>query len=168
MTLYRSVAGPSVLGVSLGHREVGAADHWILSLDPAPSLACTHLVRTPFPHVAISLVGASASAPASPAPLQTAADEAATGKFGRAVIFPGSRDLTGTLSVGEVLSRSAIDRVEVLGSGPADEALKLDTRDFVRPQFRGGDLVLVTMPAAGGLLVPFETRDPTPCCADHA
>jgi hypothetical protein len=165
VTLYRSVAGPSVLGVSLGHREVGAADHWILSLDPAPSLACTHLVRTPFPHVAISLVGASASTPTE---FQAAADEAATGKFGRAVVFPGSPDLTGTLTVGEVLSRSAIDRVEVLGSGPADEALKLDTRDFVRPQFRGDDLVLVTMPAAGGLLVPFETRDPTPCCADHA
>jgi len=171
VTLYRSVAGPSVLGVSLGHREVGAADHWILALDPAPSLACTHLVRTPFPHVAISLVGASASSPTllqTAAQLQAAADEAAAGRFGRAVIFPGSSDLTGTLTVGEVLSRSAIDRVEVLGSGPADEALKLDTRDFVRPQFRGDDLVLVTMPAAGGLLVPFETRDPTPCCADHA
>ncbi|MCY1141785.1 hypothetical protein OWR29_27635 [Actinoplanes sp. Pm04-4] len=161
MTLYRSTP----VGVSLGHREVSAADHWILSLDPVPSLACTHLVGSPFPHVAISLVGGFGETPAE---LQAAADEAASGKFGRAVVFGGSSELTGTLTVQEVLDRSAIDRVEVLGSGVADPALKLDTRDFVRPQFRDGELVLVTMPAVGGTLVPFETRDPTPCCADHA
>ncbi|WP_250036002.1 hypothetical protein [Paractinoplanes maris] len=166
MTLYRSVAVLPSLGVSLGHREVGAADHWILSLEPAPSLACTHLVKSPFPHVAISLVGSSFDG--TPAELRAAADEAAAGRFGRAVVFPGSSELTGTLTVAEVLATTAIDRVEVLGSGVADAALKLDTRDFVRPQYRGGDLVLVTMPAVGGTLVPFETRDPTPCCADHA
>ncbi|MCO8277859.1 hypothetical protein M1L60_45540 [Actinoplanes sp. TRM 88003] len=151
----------SAVGVSLGHRDVGAADHWILLLDPAPLLACTHLVRAPFPHVAISLVGFTGEMPAG-------AEAATTGDLGRAVVFAGSSELTGTLTVGEVLDRSAIDRVEVLGAGPADPATELDTRDFVRPQFRGSDLVLVTMPAVGGVLVPFETRDPTPCCADHA
>jgi len=165
VTWHRSVAGLRTVGVSLGHREAGAADHWILSLDPAPTLACTHLVRSPFPHVAISLQGVS-DLP-SPAELQPAAAEAAAGKFGRAVVFPGSPDLTGTLTVGDVLARSAIDRVEVLGSGVAPAEQTLDTRDFVRPQFRGDDLVLVSMPAVGGVLVPFETRDPTPCCADH-
>lgn len=165
MTLYRSVAGLSTVGVSLGHREVGAADHWILALDPAPTLACTHLVRSPYPHVAISLLGVPGSD--TPAELQPAADSAAADQFGRAVVFPGSSALTGKLTVGEILSASAIDRVEVLGSGVAAAHTIVDTRDFVRPQFRGGDLVLVTMPAAGGVLVPFETRDPTPCCADH-
>ncbi|MEU7298253.1 hypothetical protein AB0A76_34535 [Streptomyces exfoliatus] len=30
-----------------------------------------------------------------------------------------------------------------------------------------GELVLAAMPAAGGVLVPFEMPDPTPSCADH-
>jgi hypothetical protein len=155
----------STVGVSLGHRDLAAADHWIRALDPAPSLACTHLVREPFPHVAISLRTAG-DFPTAPE-LKVAADAAATGPAGRAVLFPGADRLTGSLTVGEVLAVSAIDRVEVLGSGPADEGATLDTRDFVRPQFRSGVLVLVTTPAVGGVLVPFETRDPTPCCADH-
>jgi hypothetical protein len=165
VTLYRSVAGLPTVGISLGHREVGAADHWILSLSPAPSLACTHLVRSPYPHVAISLVGVVDVE--TPDELRSAADAAASDKFGRAVLFAGSSALTGRLTVEEIISGSAIDRVEVLGSGVADPDTIVDTRDFVRPQFRHGDLVLVTMPAAGGVLVPFETRDPTPCCADH-
>ncbi|MFF5085179.1 hypothetical protein ACFY36_49765 [Actinoplanes sp. NPDC000266] len=165
MTLYRSVAStpPSVAGVSLGHRTTAEADHWILSLDPPPSLACTHMVQSPFPHVAISVTGEFETA----AELQGAADAASSGKFGRAVIFPGSDRLVGRLTVSEVLKISAIDRVEVLGSGVAAETDILDTRDFVRPQYRNGDLVLTTTPAVGGVLVPFETRDPTPCCADH-
>jgi hypothetical protein len=43
----------------------------------------------------------------------------------------------------------------------------LDTNDFVRPEWRAGELILTTMPAAGGRLVPFECRTPTPCCAAH-
>ncbi|MEV4344061.1 hypothetical protein AB0J83_06240 [Actinoplanes sp. NPDC049596] len=164
MTLYRSVAS-TVAGVSLGHREVASADHWILSLEPQPQVACTHLVKNPFPHVAISLVGVSGFE--TDAELQAAADEALSGKFGRAVVFPGSSALTGKLTVAEVLATTAIDRVDVLGSGPADDSDILDTRDFVRPQYRNGELVLTTTPAAGGVLVPFETRDPTPCCAGH-
>jgi hypothetical protein len=166
VTLYRSVSQSlAATGVSLGHREVSAADHWILALDPAPALACTHLVQTPFPHVAISVVAASTYE--TPAEFQAGADAARAGKFGRAVIFPGSSGLTGELTVASLLERTAIDRVEVLGSGVAPDDAVVDTRDFVRPQFRGDDLVLMTMPAAGGVLVPFETRDPTPCCADH-
>ena len=165
MTRYRSTTATlATTGVSLGHRELAEADHWIRSLDPAPVLACTHLVRDPFPHVAISLTGATHET--EPA-LRAAAEAAATGKFGRAVIFEGSDRLTGTLTVAEVLAISAIDRVEVLGSGPAPADAVLDTRDFVRPQFSAGELVLTTTPAAGGTLVPFESPDPTPCCANH-
>jgi hypothetical protein len=55
----------------------------------------------------------------------------------------------------------------VLGSGAASPDDRLDTRDFVRPQFRSGELILTATPTAGGVLVPFETRNPTPCCANH-
>lgn len=158
MTVYRS----GVVGVSLGHRELAEADHWILSLDPPPAWACTHLVREPSAHVAISLTGAAALDPSlTPSP------QAAAGVAGRAVLFPGVEKLVGTLSVAAVLELSAIDAVEVLGSGPADPDALLDTGDFIRPVHRAGRLVLTTTPAVGDRLVPFETRNPTPCCAAH-
>ncbi len=88
---------------------------------------------------------------------------------GRAVHFPGAERLGGTVPVGEVLSRTAVQAVRVLGAqGPPDPAVPLQTRDHVRPVFEGGRLVLVTQWAAGRTLVPFETPTPTPCCADHA
>ncbi|MCW2918330.1 MAG: transposase, OrfB family protein [Actinomycetia bacterium] len=43
----------------------------------------------------------------------------------------------------------------------------VDTRDFVRPEWRDGVLTLVAMPAVTGL-APFEVANPTPCCAEHA
>ncbi|SDT67443.1 hypothetical protein [Actinoplanes derwentensis] len=154
-----------IVGVSLGHATLAEADHWIRELTPAPVLACTHLVSTPFPHVAISLLTAL---PAPTAPeLAAAATEAESGRFGRAVRFPGVQRLTGSLTVSEILQRSAISRVEVLGGGLPDPATVVDTGDFVRPQFRDGELVLVTTPAAGDRLIPFETRNPTPCCVSH-
>lgn len=134
MTTYRS-------GSLIEHEDLAAADHWILSLDPAPALACTHLSR---PHVTVGFEAA-----------------------GRAVLFPGSELLVGTLPVADVIELSAIDRVDVLGSGPAAMDMMVETGDFVRPQFTGDELVLVTTPAAGGVLVPFERRNPTPCCAGH-
>jgi hypothetical protein len=155
----------TIVGVSLGHREVSEADHWILSLDPAPALACTHLVRVPFPHVAISVLSPTAFS-TSPE-LQEAAELAASGESGRAVLFPGVAHLVGALSVAEVLALSAIDRVEVLGGETPDPSAPLDTGGFVRPQWRDGELVLTTVPAVGGRLVPFETRNPTPCCSSH-
>ncbi|AGL15113.1 hypothetical protein [Actinoplanes sp. N902-109] len=153
--------GLPVLEVSLGHRDIVTAEHWLASVAPAPLLACTHLVRTPAPQVAWSLVFATApqlELPPCAAPLGE----------GRAVVFPGSAALLGDLTVREILELSAIDRVEILGTGPADPALTVRTDDHVRPLWRGGELVLITMPAAGSTLVPFETRNPTPCCADHA
>jgi hypothetical protein len=161
------------VGVSLGHREVSEADHWIRSLETAPEWGCTHLVRVPYPHVAISLSGAGVDAgtdggeAAGPPELRVAAESAAAGEAGRAVVFPGVERLVGVLTVAEVVALSAIDRVEELGGGRPDPTALLDTGGFVRPQWRAGELVLTTVPAAGGLLVPFETRHPTPCCAAH-
>ena len=92
---------------------------------------------------------------------------ACAGGSGRAVVFPGVARLTGVLTVAEVLTLSAIDRVEVLGGETTDPSTPVDTGDFVRPQWRAGELVLSTTPAVGGRLVPFETRNPTPCCGEH-
>ena len=100
-----------------------------------------------------------------------AADAAASAILrsgGRAVRFPGVDELTGTLTVADVLERSAIDRVAVLAGGTARAEQVVRTRGFVRPTCGDGELVLLVQPAAGGTLVPFEVADPTPCCADHA
>ena len=158
-------AAARIVGVSLGHATLAEADHWIQSLVPAPVLACTHMVADPVPHVAISLLTAHSFDTAPE--LADAATAAVAGKFGRAVRFPGVERLTGSLTVSEILQRSSIARVEVLGSGQAAPDTIVETGDFVRPQFRNGELVLVTTPAAGGVLIPFETRNPTPCCVDH-
>jgi hypothetical protein len=181
VTIYRSVAaGPSgayevpdgvpVIGVSLGHRKLSDADHWILSLHPRPVLACTHLVREPFPHVAVSLVDTSSSLSGvveTQPELQAAADLAAVSASGRAVIFPGAENLVGTLHVADLLALSAIETIEVLGGEVAAPEMLLETHDFVRPQSRAGQLILTAVPSAGGRLVPFETRHPTPCCSAH-
>ncbi|MFI6492122.1 hypothetical protein [Streptomyces sp. NPDC050564] len=97
-----------------------------------------------------------------------AAVEHAARTGGRAVLYGGSEALTGTVTVARLLAGSAVDRVAVLGApdGPEPER-RIVTRDHVRPEWREGHLVLTTMPAAGGALVPFEVPEPTPCCADH-
>lgn len=155
----------SAVGVSLGHRELKEADHWILSLAPAPVLACTHLAREPFAHVAISLT--TSETYATEPSLAAGASAALAGQSGRAVIYPGWDKLVGTITVGSVLELSAIDRVEVLGGEPFEDTEILDTQDFVRPQFRNGELVLTIVPAVGGVMRPFEVPNPTPCCAIH-
>jgi len=126
--------------------DVPAAEHWIATGDPVPASAYTVLVRAPHPHVEV---------------LTSPAEGA------RAVRYAGADALTGSLPVAEVLALSAIDRIEILGGGEADPSLILDTDDFVRPIVRAGTLVLTVMPAAVGHVVPFETRNPTPCCAAH-
>jgi hypothetical protein len=86
----------------------------------------------------------------------------------RAVVFPGAGDLVGVLTVAEVVARSAIERVIMLGGGAqATATQELDTHGFVRPQWIDGALTLVVQPGSGGRLVPFESPSPTPCCADH-
>ncbi|MEU6538980.1 hypothetical protein [Streptomyces sp. NPDC047000] len=96
---------------------------------------------------------------------------------GRAVLYPGSDRLTGTVTVAEVLGLSAVERITVIGApagpggpddGGPDPATPVLTRDHVRPEWRDGRLTLALVPAVGGTLAPFEVPDPTPCCADHA
>ncbi|MFF7211405.1 hypothetical protein ACFZAU_12820 [Streptomyces sp. NPDC008238] len=99
-----------------------------------------------------------------------AAAEAAARTAGRAVVYPGVDGLTGTVTVAELLDRTPITRLVVLGS-PADErpapSAEILTSGHVRPEWRAGELVLPLVPAVGGRLAPFEVPNPTPCCADH-
>ncbi|WP_213454031.1 hypothetical protein [Rhizomonospora bruguierae] len=167
----------TVLGISRGHATPAAAEHWVYDLvSPAGRggvVACTHLVRAPHPHVAVSIEGlagapAEAGDPAlaEAAELAAAAHTARTG--GRAVLYPGVELLVGTLTVADLLAASAIERVTVIGGPPAAPDSPVRTRDFVRPQWMDGRLTLVTTPVAGGGIAPFEVPNPTPCCADHA
>ncbi|WNZ07870.1 hypothetical protein [Streptomyces sp. 11x1] len=166
-----------VLTVDAGIRDLRAADHLLHTLAaelglPEEAFGCTHLVRGDRPRVALSLALPSE-------PLLRTAQERLTARgyevtpgipdpMGRAVLYPGVSSLTGTLTIAELRSRSAITRVTVLGS-PARPApdTRLVTQDHVRPHWHDGELVLTAMPAVGGTLVPFEVPDPTPCCADH-
>ncbi|WP_306211904.1 hypothetical protein [Actinoplanes sp. RD1] len=166
MTTPVRPGGRQVVGVTLGHPDTATAEHWLASLDPAPLHACTHLMQSPRPHVAWSLefAGAPPASLGDPSPAAAAAHHVS----GRAVRYPGVDELVGDLTVATVLATSAIDAIEILGGGtPAGDTI-LRTNDFVRPVWREGRLVLTVAPAAGGKLVPFENRHPTPCCADHA
>ncbi|MEU4532935.1 hypothetical protein AB0F49_32340 [Micromonospora ureilytica] len=39
------------------------------------------------------------------------------------------------------------------------------TRDFVRPQWQAGELMLMATPYRAAGIAPCEVPDPTPCCA---
>ncbi|TPQ23835.1 hypothetical protein [Streptomyces sporangiiformans] len=157
------------------------ADHLLQTLAAELALSedmfgCTHLVRGERPRIVLSFTAA-----ASESETVTVAEAArhltakgyevtpgAPDEAGRAVLYPGVSRLTGTLTIAELLSNSAVDHVTVLGStGEPPPDQRVLTRDHVRPLWRDGALVLTAMPAAGGVLVPFEVPDPTPCCADH-
>ncbi|MEU3238057.1 MULTISPECIES: hypothetical protein [Streptomyces] len=170
-------AAPYVLGIDTDATTLREADHLLQALAaeldlPEGVFGCTHLVRDGRPRVALSL-----AAEAEPV-LRTARDrltarghEVRDGTWdesGRAVLFPGAAALTGTLTLAELLARSAVDRVTVLGTPdePSPDT-RLVTRNHVRPHWQDGRLVLAAMPAVGGTLVPFEDPAPTPCCADH-
>jgi hypothetical protein len=84
---------------------------------------------------------------------------------GRAVVFDGADLLTGTISAGEVLAKSAITRFTVLGGTEPPSDARIHTRDHVRPQWLGGTLTLQLGYTATGDYTPFEVPRPTPCCA---
>lgn len=99
---------------------------------------------------------------------RAAAAERSAGR-GRAVVFPGSGDLHGTMPVARAIQVGRLDGVRLLGGGPAelDGSTQLVTRDFVRPVVEDGALVLYVTPRADGSVEPFERRAPHECCTDH-
>ncbi|MEV7339387.1 hypothetical protein [Streptomyces sp. NPDC093544] len=167
---------PYVIGVDTVVSALLEADHLLQTLAaelalPEDSFGCTHLVRGDRPRVALSFAVPSGAALSVVREGLIAkgyeVSPEAPDAVGRAVLYPGVAQLTGTVTVAELLAGSAIDRVTVLGTGAPSPDQPLVTRDHVRPEWRDGALVLTAMPAAGGTLVPFEVPDPTPCCADH-
>jgi hypothetical protein len=84
---------------------------------------------------------------------------------GRAIRFPGQDDIPGVTTVELLIARTAIDRVEALGSiiGPGDV---IETSGFVRPRFVSGELVLHVVPLTAGRFRPFEVEHPHRCCED--
>ncbi|WP_027343863.1 hypothetical protein [Hamadaea tsunoensis] len=163
-----------ITGLDLGHANVTEAEHWLretaAGLGPSGDVfACTHLIHGEGARVALSVSFPVALPSLDDAVAARVAELHASGRGGRAVLYPGMSSLIGTLPVGELLSLSAIEAVRVIGGSsptPSPETL-LETRDFVRPQWEDGRLVLVAMPAPGGRLMPFEVPNPTPCCAFH-
>lgn len=165
-----------MITVDAGVRELRAADHLLRELAaglglPEDAFGCTHLVRGDRPRVVLSLTTTATTSGETARRLAAKGYEVTAGApdaAGRAVLYPGASALTGTVTVADLRDRSAISRVVVLGAAgePAPEQ-PVVTRDHVRPQWQDGELVLTLMPAVGGVLVPFEVPDPTPCCADH-
>ncbi|WP_089103793.1 hypothetical protein [Streptomyces hyaluromycini] len=189
----------SVIGVDAGTATLREADHLIHRLLDRPALpegvfACTHLYRSGERRgTSVSLAVPEADVDAWWPELLTAlpagtglalADRthgpddavhtarlaaAAPPASGRAVAYPGVAHLTGTVTVADLLDRTAIEHLVVLGAPGAElpPATEVLTQDHVRPEWRDGVLTLTLVPAAGGLLAPFEVPNPTPCCADH-
>ncbi|TDC71153.1 hypothetical protein [Streptomyces hainanensis] len=157
---------------------------------PPGAHARTHVVRTPEPGLALSIElpdPARAAAAATferlkderdlavawgdrlfgPAERRAAAVAALAGhdrSGARAVLFPGSAGLSGTLTLAELFDRTAIDSAVVLGGVVPEPSATLDTRGHVRPELVDGRLLLRVAPARGGVYVPFELPDPHPCC----
>ena len=166
--------GATAVTVATHWARVGELRHVALSLGAADidadavwSILCNALRPGADDSVGIAL-GARYLGPPQ---LRDVADAAVVAHLtrgsGRVAVFPGSAELTGTVTVAQVLASSAIDRLHVLAAADADPEALLVTRDHLRPRWVNGELVLDVQPAAGGTLVPFETPNPTPCCAEH-
>lgn len=158
---------------------------------PAQAIVCTHLARGEPEHVALSLwvppgfdgvwneltrltkhgeAGVASGTGRSGRPdLADAAADAAVEHLsrqgGRAVVFPGSAQLTGTIGVADLIAHSAITQVRVAGGGAVPDGVLLDTRDHVRPRWQAGELVLTVAEVHNGRYVPCEV--PGAVGADH-
>jgi hypothetical protein len=143
-------------------------------------LACTHFLPADSsrpPRVAVTLQLAEPGDDPVRSPVATARSAGTeldrllaahlSGRSGRAFSFPGMAALERTVTVETLLSSTAIDDVVLLGGIIAAGSDRVDTQNFVRPEFSAGRLVLRVRPSAGGDLVPFEQPHPTPCCAEH-
>jgi hypothetical protein len=163
--------------------------HGLLEYATGPVVACTHVV--PGGHLAVSIttsgfdqaalshevglavIRAGAAEPEVAGPSQlvrgayVAAVETALGTAGRLVAFPGQENARGTLTAAELVATCGIDQVEALGGLTVEDSTLIDTRDYIRPIRRNGQIVLLVQPAAGGVLIPFEVEHQIKCCANH-
>ncbi|GAA1565417.1 hypothetical protein GCM10009789_18700 [Kribbella sancticallisti] len=167
--------------------------HNLLESVPGPVVACTHVVSGgDRPHLAVSVstpadfdpaalthdVGSAIIRPGAAEPVvagpsqlvrgaYVAAVETALGTAGRLVAFPGQENARGVLTAAELRTHCGIDQVEALGGLIIEDTTLIDTRDFIRPIRRNGQVTLLVQPAVGGVLIPFEVEHQQKCCADH-
>jgi hypothetical protein len=132
-------------------------------------LACTHFRsagdgRPPRVATTVQVAGSGTSPDPDLDPLLGAHT---TGRSGRAFVFPGMTSLDRIVTVATLLSASAVDDVITLGGALARPSDRIDTQNYLRPEFSAGRLVLRARPSVGVDLVPFEQPNPTPCCATH-
>jgi hypothetical protein len=185
-----------IIAVDADSRDTVEAEHvlhGLLESVPGPVVACTHVVSGgDRPHLAVSVsipvdfdpatltheVGSAILRPGAAEPVvagpsqlvrgaYVAAVETALGTAGRLVRFPGQENAHGILTAAELRTHCGIDQVEALGGLPVDDTTLVDTRDYIRPIRRNGEVTLLVQPAAGGLLIPFEVEHQQKCCADH-
>ncbi|WP_340537138.1 hypothetical protein [Nocardioides sp. GXZ039] len=115
---------------------------------------------------AAAVVGArTGGAPAAAGALAAARAHAAR-TDGRVARFGGQAGIERVLAVGEVVASSLIEEVVALGSPPLPPETVVDLREWARPTWRAGRLVLTVQQSRDGL-VPFESRHQIACCADH-
>ena len=171
--LVRDLPAGTVQGTATHWAGAGERPHVALSVqlgDVATALAVPRLAErasAAAPRWSLA-VGDAVHGDAGLHAAAVAARDAHVGRrSGRVVHFPGVELLVGPLTVQELLDRSAVDRVRVLTAGDAAPDDLVVTRGHVRPAWADGELVLLTQPAVGGTLVPFESPSPTPCCVDH-
>ncbi|HEV7658155.1 MAG TPA: hypothetical protein VGP36_25940 [Mycobacteriales bacterium] len=158
LTLPAPVVLPDVPGAGLA----------LLGAGPDPVGADEPAVGTVPGHRPVAAGVLTAGDPALARTALSAATDRAAGADGRAVRFPGVELLTGTVPVQDVLDRTAVEEVRVLAGGTLPPDALLHTRDFCRPIYQDGRLVLLVLPAGPHAVAPFEVPNPTPCCAVHA
>lgn len=85
---------------------------------------------------------------------------------GRLVAYPGVERLVGEVTAAAVRD-TAIEELVNLAGVPVPDDTPVLTRDFVRPRWSGGRLVLHVQPGPRGSVVPFEEPTPHRCCESH-
>ena len=169
---------------------LAAVDEALAGSGAEAELVCTHVDRSaPEPRIGVSLRltgepadpaatrSALARALAGPVvaegageaevagPARTALLEAGAGTAGRAVRFPGSAQVSGQVTVADLIAATALARVVGIGVQPSGtDVVDTGPNGFLRPTLGDGQLTLLVERAAGGVLQPFEIEDPHECC----
>lgn len=154
-------------------RTTGEAEHALLGLT-GPTVLATHfhagavVVTAETAQGDVSVLTGAGSDDAAPEDHAVVMALHRDRRGGRLFRFPGMPTVTGVLRVTDLVAKSSVDDVVMIGHRePLDAEALVDTQGFVRPLFVQGRTVLVVRPAQDGLAVPFEQPDPTPCCLDH-
>ncbi len=174
-----------IVALDGGWTDLLSAEHDALDLlerlggAVAEATVCTHVLRLASENRYALTIAAPRTIPAGSAgasvrtahpdddsPLGRLAGQHAQRSGGRAMHFPGQDLLRGRLGLDAVITLSAIEAFHHTGNPPKANAV-LATRDFVRPTFADGRLVLVTQPGLDGDVMPFEVENPTRCCEFH-